>query len=133
MKKWSALAWLAVVFVACGGQALAAVTEGTWGGQHLVLELESSGATLQFDCAHGSFDGALTLDAKGHFERTGVFVRQHGGPVRKDEVEDARPARFTGSVDGDTMKITVTLVDGSLPAQEYTLKLGSPGRIFRCY
>ena len=40
---------------------------------------------------------SIPRSASGKFEVSGVYVREHGGPVRVDEVPDARPAKYSGS------------------------------------
>lgn len=96
-----------------------------------MLVAEASGASLQFDCAHGAIAGRLALGAGGAFDLAGNFVREHGGPIRKNEVEDRRPARYTGRISGKTMTITVEL-SGEPAVGPFTLELGNPGRIVRC-
>jgi len=66
------------------------VPPGSWGGDHIGLEVSDTGARVEYDCAHGTIDGVLTLDAQGRFDARGAYVRERGGPVRED---DRRPAR----------------------------------------
>jgi hypothetical protein len=124
--------WLLVLSAGCGGSDLTAVPAGNWGGEHVSMEVTNSGATLEFDCAHGSVPEPLTLDADGRFDRSGVFVREQGGPIREGEPEDTRPARYSGTTDGRSMSLTITIQDGSLPVQAYRLELGNLGHVFRC-
>jgi hypothetical protein len=108
------------------------VPEGQWGGVHVNLSVTTSGATLQFDCAHGSIDRAIAVEADGTFDVPGVFVREHPGPVRDDEVENRQPVRYAGRTDGKTMTLRILSEDGKTVIDEFTLTFGKPGRIFRC-
>lgn len=129
-------AWLFVLAAGCAAKGAAAgsgaaIPAGTWGGEHLVLVANASGASVQLDCAHGAIEGRLALGPGGAFDLAGDFVREHGGPIRKNEVEDRRPARYTGRISGKTMTITVE-VPGEAALGPFTLELGDPGRIVRC-
>ena len=80
---------------------------GAWGGRSIALALTSAGGTVEYDCAHGRIDDPLRPDADGLLRASGVHVREHGGPIREGEVEDARPAIYVGSVDGDRITLRV--------------------------
>jgi hypothetical protein len=108
------------------------VAVGVWGGEHIRLQVTESGASIEYDCAHGTINQPLTLDGQGRFEVTGTHTREHGGPVRRDDVPDSYPARYTGRVEGQTMTLTVTLSDAGTDVGTYTLTQGSEGRIRKC-
>jgi|ERR687883_828667 hypothetical protein len=108
------------------------VAAGVWGGEHIRLEVTGSGATVEYDCAHGMIAEPLTLDSQGRFDATGTHTREHGGPVRRDDTPDSSPARYTGRVEGQTMTLTVTLPDAGTDVGTYTLTQGSEGRIRKC-
>src|SRR5258708_2488613 len=81
------VAWL--THAACSGTPLnpsSSVLPGTWGGDHLTMTVASDNTHFEFDCAHGDVATALALDSHGQFSQTGVFVREHGGPIRQGEV-----------------------------------------------
>ncbi len=105
---------------------------GVWGGQHISLDVTEQGATVEYDCAHGSIDGKIIPDASGNFNVAGTHVRDHGGPVRKDEIEDAHPARFSGQIRNDTMTLTVTESDTNESVGTFTLVHGASPRIMKC-
>jgi hypothetical protein len=105
---------------------------GDWGGEHVQLELEEEGGTLEYDCAHGTIDPGWTIDDEGKFAGTGEHVIEHGGPVQEGEVLPARPATYDGTVDGDDMTLTVTLSDSAQIVGTYQLQRGSEGQIYRC-
>ena len=108
------------------------MSAGEWGGRSVGLVVTSTGATLDWDCANGTIDQPIVLDESGHFDVTGVHVREHGGPIRQGERDDAHPARYTGTVDSGTMLLTVTLTDTNESMGTYTLTLGVAPQIFRC-
>ena len=105
---------------------------GTWGGQHLRMEVTDGSATLEYDCANGTIAGPLTIDRRGRFSWRGTHTREHGGPIRVDEKKDSRPARYTGSTNGKKMTLTVTLTDTNETLGTYTLVHGQLGRVFKC-
>ncbi len=96
------------------------------------LVVSVAGGTVEFDCAHGRLDEPMVVDQSGRFAVAGVLVREHGGPIRVDEVEDARPARYAGTVDGQKMSLTVTILDGSPVLGPFTLVLNGTPRLVKC-
>lgn len=106
-----------------------ALVRGHFGGAHAALVATDSVATLELDCAHGRTSGPLRLWAGGRFDVTGTFVRE-GGPVREGVLPDARPARFTGHVDGETLQLRILLADGT--NGPYTLRRGMPPQLYKC-
>jgi hypothetical protein len=105
---------------------------GTWGGQHIRLEVTAQGGQVEYDCAHGTIDQQIAPDAQGRFEVTGTNVREHGGPVRKDETADSHPARFRGQIKGDTMTLTVTESDTKEILGTFTLVYGQQPHLMKC-
>ncbi len=113
-----------------GGASLSA---GTWGGEHLGFVVSDKGAQLDFDCAHALVDSAILLDAVGNFDVAGSYVLEHGGPVYSgDTPADTHPARFSGSINGQTMTLTVTLTDTNEQVGRYQLALGTPPHVRKC-
>ena len=86
------------------------VASGTWGGDHIVLEVSEKGADVEFDCAHGQVTQPITLDKHGDFDAGGTFTPEHGGPVRRDENTPSASARYSGHVDGDKIRVTLSSV-----------------------
>lgn len=105
---------------------------GTWGGEHIRLEVTEQGGLVEYDCAHGTIDQKIIPDARGNFKLRGTHVRERGGPVRKDEAEDLHPALFEGRIQGDTMKLTVTEGDTGELVGEFTLVLGRQPHVVKC-
>ena len=122
------------VFVAACASATgpdSVMTLGTWGGEHAVLTLDASGASIEFDCAHGTLPTPIPL-IHNSFDVGGDYVQEHGGPIREGEQVVHRPARYQGSVDGMRMALTVTLSDTGDRIGSYTLTRGVSGRVFKC-
>jgi hypothetical protein len=105
---------------------------GTWGGNHVTLTVRETGAHLEFDCAHGDIPGGLTTIRDGTFDWSGSFVREHGGPIRLDEVQDGHPASYAGSITGRSMRLNVRLLDDNTSAGSFTLALDVAGRVVKC-
>ncbi len=105
---------------------------GSWGGDHVRLDLEEAGGTLEYDCAYGTIEPGWTLTDEGRFTGSGEHFIEHGGPVQEGEVIPARPADYSGTIDGDRMDLTVTLTDSAQVIGEFTLQRGSEGQILRC-
>ena len=108
------------------------VAAGTWGGTGIRLEVTAAGASIEYDCAHGSIDEPLTTDRDGQFVASGTHVREHGGPIRQDEAPDRHPARYQGRTSGDMLRLTVTLTDLRQDIGTFTLTRGAAARVFKC-
>lgn len=110
--RWAlALALLGNLFQAArpwaAESAKTAVT-GTWGGEHVLLQVSNTGTELEFDCARGQITRPITLDEQGNFDVPGTFTPEHGGPVGRDESVPLVQARYAGRIDGDRMSLKVT-------------------------
>jgi hypothetical protein len=106
------------------------IARGTWGGEHILLEVSETGANVEMDCAHGQVPQPMTLGRHGDFDIAGTFTAEHGGPVRRDESPQPAPARYFGRVEGDTMSLTVTL--GKDKVGDFTLTRGSHPNLTKC-
>ena len=134
LVTWARFAW--VLLVPLAGCAATtgpdqSVSTGVWGGDHANLTIDAASAAIEFDCAHGTLSAPIALD-RDEFDVAGMFVAEHGGPIRVDEVIVQQPARYRGSVEGRRMTLRVRLVDGAQDLGTYTLTLGTPGRVFKC-
>ncbi len=123
-----------VTLVACaapGGVRTSATTiVGHFGGVHAGLVLTDSGGTISYDCAHGAIAEPLRPDENGRFVALGTHTREHGGPVRIDEIPDSVPARYVGQVIGDRLSLRVTTQRDTLGP--YELRRGASPQLFRC-
>jgi hypothetical protein len=108
------------------------MTGGQWGGDHIQMSVEGNSATIEYDCAHGTIKGPLTIDSRGRFSLQGTHVREHGGPIRSDEQPNSQPAQYTGWTDGRKMRLTVKLKGTNEKIGTFNLVRGQEGRIFKC-
>jgi hypothetical protein len=100
------------------------VAPGPWAGEHIVVDVSETGASVEFDCAHGQITESITLDRRGDFDVVGTFTPEHGGPVGRDENVPPVAVRYSGHVEGDTMGLAVTRDKERLGA--FVLTRGSP-------
>jgi hypothetical protein len=120
---------------ACGGTdptGPASSLEGRWGGEHVALDVATDSSAIEYDCAHGTIDEPLTLDGNANFVAIGTYTRESPGPIQLDEPPDRHPARYSGSVVGSRMTLTVTLADSGEVVGTFNLELGNLGRVFKC-
>lgn len=103
---------------------------GAWGGDHIALSLSDSGGTIEYDCARGAITRPLVVAPNGSFSVDGFHFRGHGGPVRQDEPVDSLPVRYSGTIKGSAMSLTVVFPTGA--PSVYALTKGAPPRVFRC-
>jgi hypothetical protein len=96
------------------------------------MEVTDSGATIEYDCAHGTIDQPLLLDADGRLDVKGHHVREHGGPIRQGEETRGEPVRYVGQVTGDTLTMTVKPDGSDTPIRSLELVRGKAGRIHKC-
>ncbi len=107
-----------------------ALLPGVWGGRHVRFEVTEAGARIEYDCAHGTVEGKILVDASGRFDVAGTYYREHGGPVREGEDSNGQPVRLTGRVGGSLMSLTVAR--GGTKIGDYNLTRDSEGRVFKC-
>jgi len=106
------------VGISCAGQVKAshpeqfgpaapakAVPNGVWGGEHIRMEVNDSGADIEFDCAKGSISQPLELDDKGRFKVEGIYMAESPAPVAVGGGFTASrvKATFTGTLSGSTV------------------------------
>jgi hypothetical protein len=108
------------------------VANGPWGGQGIHLEVNEKSAKVEFDCAHGTIQGPLTLSDKSEFKLKGTFTRERGGPVRSDQNESREAAVYSGSIKGETMMLELRIDGQDEPLTSYVLTKGKAGRLRKC-
>ena len=108
------------------------VENGTWGGQHIELEIADDRSTIDFDCAHGSIDQRFQADSTGAFDLSGTYVEESPGPVRKGGREQTHRARYVGRIEGDAMTMTVKLIDTGKTAGSFRLTRGALPGVSKC-
>lgn len=127
-----ALAFLVASFLGCGRGELAALDrapEGEWGGDHVALRVDATGADFELDCAHGRIESPLRLDADGRFEAAGFYVAE-GGPTPEDPVREA--AAFAGRTDGRRLSFSIRLEDRGETLGPFEVYRGRAPRLFKC-
>lgn len=122
---------LLVLMMLPNSQKTSRIATGVWGGLHIQLEVAADSAKVEFDCAHGVIEGPLVVDAQGNFELCGSFTQERGGPIRADEKPQPREATYSGTIKGDTMKLTLK-VAGVDEAETFTLEHNKPGDLVKC-
>jgi len=106
------------------------IPTGAWGGDHISMDVGSKSATIEYDCAHGEIEGPLEMDANGRFSLRGTHTPERGGPVRADDKPPSHPAKYVGSISGNTMTLTLKL-DG-VDDETFTLEKGKEANLFKC-
>jgi len=110
--------------------AAGSVLTGDWGGRGAALTLDTAGGRIEHDCAHGMLDAPLRPDASGAFRVQGRHVREHGGPVRIDQPEQAQPAVYSGRATGGRMQLRVDIAGGGFGP--FDLQRGQPAQLVKC-
>ncbi len=118
--------------VACSEELVAPHAEGEWGGEGIALQVRESGATAEFDCAHGQITVPFTRDGQGRFALAGTLTLEHGGPIREGEPPDVHPARYSGQILGTWMKLQVQNLDSGVVSGPYSLRRDAPPQLRKC-
>lgn len=118
--------------------AVKTIVPGTWGGPHIAMQVTSTGAEVEFDCAHGTIEQPIRLDINGRFDVPGTFVPETGGPVSvpitpgASSPEKVLAARYKGCVEGKKLTLTV-LIDSLKTSNLFLLTHGNPPGLTKCY
>jgi hypothetical protein len=90
---------------------------GVWGGDHIRVEVSDVEVRVTGLCFEGLIEQTLQLDSTGNFDLAGqIFTFIGPGAV-------PRPAKYSGSIVGNAMKLVITLTDSSLGP--FTLVFGN--------
>jgi len=108
------------------------VAQGTWGGDHIRMEVGEKGAELEFDCAHGSIGDSILIDDQGRFEIKGVLVREQHGAVRVGHEPKNESAVYSGRLQGAAMTLWVTLSGSQETLGTYSLVHGEQAKVRKC-
>ncbi|HLM57723.1 MAG TPA: hypothetical protein VK422_16575 [Pyrinomonadaceae bacterium] len=114
---------------------MSSLPNGTWGGRGVVLVVTAEGASVEYDCANGTIEGRIELDADGRFDVAGTFVPE-GGPVSvpaDGAKERSIKARYVGRVEGKKMTLDVKFPETGGGPGALTLTLGQEPRLEKCY
>ncbi len=103
---------------------------GSFGGNHVAMELTPQGGTLDYDCASGTI-GPIVPRVSGNFTASGTYTPGHGGPIRVGEIAIPRSVLFSGRVDVDSLSLSGTLGEGATIGP-FILIRGATPTIYRC-
>lgn len=105
---------------------------GSWGGQHVALELAPQGGTLEYDCAAGTIDEPVRPNSSGRFSVHGTHTPGHGGPERVGEEAPVLPADYEGRVSGSRMTLSVRVAPSGLELGPFLIERGATPVITHC-
>ena len=108
------------------------LTPGVWGGQHIRFEVTEGGANVEYDCAHGTVEGKIVVDARGRFSVYGLHYEEHGGPTRPGDDANGYRVRLSGRVGGSLMKLTVTRPGTRQLVGTFALARDREAAVFKC-
>ena len=110
-----------------------AVPNGVWGGEHIRMEVNDSGADIEFDCARGNVSQRLELDDKDRFKVQGIYMAETPAPAAVDGglAASGVKATYTGTLTGSSLRLEV-LIEGQDTLQIFELVQGDQGRLARC-
>lgn len=126
------LALLFIFYIGCTSSISQIDLAGTWGGEHISLTVLDSTANLEFDCAHGTIDEPISIDTEGNFEVSGIYVIEHGGPIRIDETLEKYPSLYKGRIEGEKMTLILILKDTETEIDTFWLTRGAEPIIYKC-
>jgi hypothetical protein len=107
------------------------VAPGLWGGEHVRMIVNPTGALVEYDCASGRIDKPIVLDARGGFDAPGSYLPEHGGPIRETDAVPDR-VRYVGRVSGKTMRLTVRRERSKQVIAVFTLTRGDDVLLTKC-
>jgi hypothetical protein len=109
------------------------VPSGVWGGEHIRMEVNRSGADIEFDCARGSISQRLELDDKARFKFPGVYIARTPAPAAVDGGLTASEVRaiYAGTLSGSSLRLEVFIAGQDLP-RTFDLVQGDQGHLAKC-
>ncbi len=116
--------------LACPTGTSTRITEvvGTWGGDNAGLIVSDADIHVHIGCTLGNALGPIRPDANGRFEADGTY-NVDAYPVDRGIIH---PARFTGQITGQTMRLTVLLTDTARVLGPVTLIYGKEPKMGPC-
>ena len=101
---------------------------GTWGGDNAGLIAEDTSAHAHIGCTYGNVHQQIVADASGKFDVPG----EHDITAYPVDRGIQHPARYAGTILGQTMTLTVTLTDTAVTLGPVQLTLGKEPRMGPC-
>jgi len=119
-----------IILAACYSNPSDPITEikGTWGGENAGLIATDTSAHVHIGCTLGDTGTPIRPDVYGHFDVTGTY-NVDAYPVDRGIIH---PARFTGSVSGNELTLTVTLTDNGTVLGPVKLQQGKEPKMGPC-
>ena len=110
-----------------------AVPNGVWGGEHIYMEVNDSGADIEFDCARGSISHRLELDDKGRFKIQGIYIAERPASAAADGGLTASGVKttYTGTLSGSRLRLEV-FIEGQDKPRTFVLVRGDQGDLAKC-
>jgi hypothetical protein len=105
---------------------------GTWGGDHVALDVGASGAHFEFDCASGDIAKPLVIDDQGRLAMDGVFIQEHGGARRQGDEPNKQAARYTGQLRNKTLTFDITLSGAAEKVGSFIATLDATPVVRKC-
>jgi hypothetical protein len=104
------------------------VAAGIWGGDNAGLIADDTSAHVHIGCTYGNVHRRIVADAGGRFDVPG----EHNITAYPVGPGILHPARFTGSIIGSMMTLTVTLTDTTVTLGPVSLAFGKEPRMGPC-
>jgi len=101
---------------------------GTWGGDNAGLIADDTSAHAHIGCTYGNVHQQIVADASGKFDVPG----EHDITAYPVDRGIQHPARYAGTILGQTMTLTVTLTDTAVTLGPVQLTLGKEPRMGPC-
>ena len=109
-----------------------ALETGIWGGDHAGMTVTETGATLEFDCAHGTIDGPIPLDDSGAFAVDGLYYQEHGGPFIDPDPLVPVKVTYMGQVSGTRTTLIIFDPDAQVKYGGFLLTYGATPHLVKC-
>lgn len=114
------------------GGAGDALTPGVWGGRHIRFEVTERGADIEYDCARGTVEGHIVVNARGRFAVEGMHYEGRGGRTRGGGERAGYRVRLSGVVGGSLLRLTVTRAGTRRVIGTYTLARDREPGLVKC-
>jgi hypothetical protein len=104
------------------------MVRGTFGGDNAGLMADDTSAHVHIGCTYGNVHQPIVLDPGSRFDVAG----EQNITAYPIDLGIFHPARFTGSVDGRTMTLRVTLTDTAVTLGPVMLKFNEEPKMGSC-
>lgn len=105
---------------------------GGWGGKHISLEISDKGASIEYDCGHGTINKKILPDKNNRFDVLGTQIDERGGPIRENGSLNSYPVRFIGRIKGKRMTLIVKRKGSNKVIGKFSLTQGQEPLLVKC-